>query len=761
MPTRESSPLPLPHRLALLYLAVPFAIWLVGWFEWWVGVPLAALLAFAIAPALRGGWRVRFTRTGVGLALAMLALVLVLPAGGLFAPETQDWVHNRGTLLDLGRGDWPTYVTVFGDDGPKPLLRYHLGYLIVPGLLGKWLGPWALNWLVPLWTWFGLVLLALMFARRLPTLRAALLAVAIGLVLFSGMDLLGYMLREGMLDGAQRFWERVRGRQSPLFLTTPDSPMVLDYLPFALQLRNSVGHFLAAGLGAMLLFQLRGERRLHAMVGVLLVLAAFTSAPATLGLVPLAACLLWRCRLRGFLTWPNLLAAPVLAALLALYFASGELQSRGWLLPLYPSGTRALRDVLVLYLTEFALLALLVWRLRPSVAHDPFFVAALLVLLVVPWYWYGDPDFSESIMRAPLPSLFVLGYYAARVVVDRLPEGAALQRCVAGATTAPPRLGIEFVLLLCALGVGALSASAEYANVLRRPGWLPYQASHLTTVFVSAKDVAQRTARDLPPLLVALLREHENKGGPKGMLVLRSDYHVYQRGSIFVFVRKACDVDFESTTRFLVRGVGRAAAGGTGELAPFVRNFGMRPGALRRAGACLAWLRLPTAAIARLRLAQTVPGEGVVWEADVVFDAAGRASARSVRRREEFFAARYRALLDARVGAPAVSSRFDVYMAGDDLVFTKAPCSAADTAAKFFAHVFPEQSEVLPSHRRGQGFDNLDFHFGRRGARVESGCATAVALPRYPIRRVRVGQWREADGRVLWQADIAADRAAG
>lgn len=746
MPLTASEPLPVPHRLALLYLAVPFAVWLIGWFEWWVGAPLALLLFLAIAPALRGPWRVRVTRVGAGLAPAMLALVMLLPAGGLFAPETQDWLAHRGLLLDLGRGDWPTHVTLFGDEGPGPLLRYYLGYHIVPGLGGKWLGAAALNWLVPLWTWAGLALLAVLFVRGLPSLGAALVAAAVGLVLFSGMDALGYLLREGVLDGAERFWERLRSRQSPVFLITPDSPMFLDYLPFALQLRNSPHHFLAAGIGAVLLLQLREAPRFHRVVGVLLVVVACMSTLVALGLAPLAACLLWGNRLRRFLTWPNLVAAPVLAALLALYLASAEWQARGWLLSLYDSERQALLDVLVLYLTEFALIALLVWWARPALVRDPFFVGAVFVLLAIPWFWYGDPDFSESTLRAPLPALFVLAYHAARLVAARLPAGA---RHVAA--TPPRHRGIAFGLLLCVLGVGALSAFAEVGNVLRRPGWLPYQNSHLTTALLSVKDIGQRVAPDPSPLLRALLRTPVRQGGRKGALVLQGDYHVYQRGSVFVFVRKVCDVDFESTTRFLLRGVG---AGADGVPAPFVRDFPMRPAHLRRGRPCVQWRRLPSAAIARLRLGQSVPGEGVVWESELVFDADGGATVRDVRQREAFFAARHRALLDARVGAPAVRSTFDVHVSGDGLVFNKAPCGAADTAAKFLAHVFPARPEALPSHRRGHGFDNLDFHFGRRGAHVEAGCATAVALPEYPIQRVRVGQWRERDGRVLWQADI-------
>lgn len=752
--------LPLPHRLALLYLAVPLGIWLIGWFEWWVGAPMAALLAVAFGGALRGRWRPSISRLGVGVALLMFGFVLSFPAGGLFTPEGQDWVHHRALLLDLGRGDWPTYLTEFGDR-PAPLLRYYLGYHIVPGLLGKWLGAGALNWLVPLWTWIGATLLAVLFVRGLPSLRAALLAIVVGVALFSGMDALQYVLREGPVDGVCRFWERVSRRLSPVFLITRDSPMLLDYFSNALQFRNTPHHFLAGGLGAMLIVQLREQPRFLAVVGVVLVCCAFWSASATVGLGVLAAGLFFGASggaVRRMLAWPNALAAPLLAGVVGLYLASGTLDfPRGWLWEIYDDGWRMAGDVLTLYLCEFLLLAVLVWRLRPSVVRDPVFLAALLVLLAAPWYWYGDTDFSELTLRVAVPSLFVLSYHAARLIAARLPEVAAApapRGDLGGKPTVASRFA--FALLVVALCVGSLSALAEFATVLRRPGWLPYEQTRTTLQLVSVKDAGQRLARDPPALLNSLLRDHDNKGGSKGELVLRTDYDLYLRGNLLVYARTTCDVDFERTTRFFLCATDANAADAVGQPAQWrrYREFAVRPAHFRRGHPCVHGRRLPAWALRGVRLGQIVAGEGVVWEAEAPLTAAGRGAARVLRRSEEFFAARYRALRAGAVGAPAARSRFDVHVAGDALIFAKTPCGAGDTTAKFFVHAFPVRSQSLPAHRRAAGFVNLDFHFGERGAFADGGCATAAPLPPYPLRRLRVGQWREPGGSV-WQAEIA------
>lgn len=42
-----------------------------------------------------------------------------------------------------------------GEDDSPPLLRYYLGYYIMPALAAQWLGLAAMNWAVPLWTWLG------------------------------------------------------------------------------------------------------------------------------------------------------------------------------------------------------------------------------------------------------------------------------------------------------------------------------------------------------------------------------------------------------------------------------------------------------------------------------------------------------------------------------------------------------------------------------------------------------------------------------
>ena len=747
--------LPLTHRLTLIYLAVPLAIWLAGWFKWWFGVPAAGLLALGLWPALAGAWRPRPSLATVCLGVFMLLWVLAFPAGGVFRPLGMDWAAHRGVFLDLGRGGWPTYVTDFGDGAPM-LLRYYLGYFMVPGLVGKWLGPSALNWAVPLWTWLGMTLLAVLFARGLPTVRAKLLAVAIGLVLFSGLDVLEYMLREGPLDGLARIGERARRGIGPVFEMSWQSPMFLEYQANALTFRNSPQHFLAGGLGALLILELRRNPRFLAIVAVLLLACAFWSALVALGLLPLAACLTLGGRWRRWLSWSNVAVAPLLGATLALYYYSGRLDfASGWLWEIYPSALRAVADMVIFYVCEFLLLTAFVWWLRADSRRDVLFHVAVGVLLIAPWYWYGDPDFSELTLRLVVPALFVLAWHAARTVAERSGNAAGRR---ASTATGFQRAG--FVFFVCCLGVGALSALVEFATVLRKPDWLAYQRAHLTSALV--RDVEQRAAKVVPKPLRALLRDMvgtEPTALRSDAKVLTGEYDIYLQDRMLVLVKTDCDLDFERTARFMLRRYPRGGAASARRDSDQWRAAGVRS----RHDACVHWRHLPRDGWRRFGIAQVVPGEGVVWEAEIALDN-GSVSSRFRKRGVDFFRARRAALVaDARASLKR-RAEFDVYDAGDRLVLLKTPCDAADTIPKFFLHVYAQRRQLLPPRRQRHGFDNLDFGFGERGARVDGSCATAAPLPEYPIARIALGQWRPAQAgndEELWRIEFtpAAARA--
>ena len=618
--SRRTRELPLVHRLAMAYLLAPVAVWLLGWFHWWVGVPATALLAAGAWKALSGSWRWRRpSRTTVVLALVAAAWVMTMPAGGVFTIETGDWVMHRALLLDMARGGWPTHPVDHLHDTP-PLLRYYLGWYMVPVLLARWLGPAALNWAVPLWTWCGVALVFLLLARRLPTLRATLLAVTV-LVFFSGMDVVELALREGVPDAARMIrdkldpdWMAPLGENRRLdFARTASSPMLLEYQSHTLTLQLTPQHFLPAGLGTLLMLQLRRRRRFLEASGVVLVACLFWSSLLATGLLVLAGAMLLRNRsARHVASWRNVFVAVPLAALIALYLTSGAVDfERGWLWELYDDRVQLAVDVLLLYATEFAVLAALLWRLDRRVVRDPMFVAAVVMLLAAPWFYYGSRDHSEWSIRFTIPALMVLACFAARAVVRRR----------SGPRTRPARGA-----LLAVLAAGAVTVVWEVGLVtvvMHNPSILPYETVG-TSLMIDARPLwaRQRATHSVPRRLAALLRHQEPDEADKGTLLIRSAYEVYLRDNRLVYVGShwCRPGDGQAGTRFYAhvypadpQALPPGQADDDHESIVFDLNARRH---YRGDGRCVAPVRLPTYDIARIEIGQAAPNGRSLWEAE-------------------------------------------------------------------------------------------------------------------------------------------------
>ena len=608
----ESRELPLVHRAAMAYLLAPVAVWLLGWFQWWVGVPATVLLAVGSWKALSGSWRLRRpSRTTVVLAVAAGAWVLATPAGGVFTVGVGDWLMHRAILLDLTRGAWPTHPVDYLHDSP-PLLRYYLGWHMVPTLAARWLGPAALNWAVPLWTWCGVALVVLLFARGLPTLRAALLAVAV-LVFFSGMDIVELALREGVPDTIRLLRDRLDPTWGvpPLqdrrldFIRTESSPMLLEYQSHMLTLQFTPQHFLPAGLATLLMIQLRERRRFLEASGVVLAACLFWSSLLATGLLVLAVAMLAKNRNAVHMaSWRNVFVAVPLAALIALYLTSGQIDfERGWLWELYDDRLRLAADVLLLYATEFAVLAVLLWRADPQVLREPLFVAAVAMLLVAPWYYYGTAVYSQWSIRFTVPALVVLAYWAARAVVVRRsgPHARPVHRAV-----------------LAVLAVGAVTVVWELGFVMHNPRFQRYETLG-ASLMIDARPMwaRQRAALSVSERLAPLLREHEPDEADKGTLLIRSAYDVYLRHNRLMYVKDRCRPgDGQTRTRFYAD-VHPANLRGreAGDLERIVFDLAPR-WHYRDGGGCVVPVQLPNYEIARIKTGQTAADGHLLWEAE-------------------------------------------------------------------------------------------------------------------------------------------------
>ena len=199
---------------AVLYAAVPVAVFLLGWLKLYWGIPAAALLAAGVL-GLRPGRKepsAAAAEKAVCVPVWALAVVLVFALawcflggqGGYFY-QNSDFANRNGVLHDLVNYPWPVYYQSdsggFGNHGNPFALVYYICHWLLPALAGKlvlavtgaagaaWL---AANFALFVWTGLGVFLVFCLLAVTLrPQSWVALLAVCVGFMAFSGLDIVG------------------------------------------------------------------------------------------------------------------------------------------------------------------------------------------------------------------------------------------------------------------------------------------------------------------------------------------------------------------------------------------------------------------------------------------------------------------------------------------------------------------------------------------------------------------------------------------
>lgn len=763
--------LPLVHRLAIAYLAAPVAVWLLGWFKWWFGIPAAALLAAGLWRALSGPWPTwRPTPRVLVLMLVALAWVLLTPVGGLLAIDGGDWMGHRALLLDLTRDGWPTYLTDWLND-QSPLVNYYLGWHMVPALMGQWLGPAALTWAVPLWTWAGVVLVLALFTRGLPTLRATLLAAAV-LILFSGMDVVEYALFEGLPDAIRLLRDRIGLHL--IFITSPSSPVLLEYLSNALTFRYSPHHFITGGLGLLLILQSRHLQRFMAVSGLVLAVCLFWSPTVCIGLMPLAAVLIAKKGIRPFFKWPNLLVAPLLAVLLALYFNSGRASIfSAWLWEVYDSLFQMSLDLIIVYISEFLLIAILLWRMDRRLIKDPFFLTSIAVLLLVPWFIYGKLVGSVLIFRVSVPSLLLLCWYAARVTIGRLPEMDGHPAAIINTST---RLYMTLVVMLV---IGAVSAVFVFTSILSQFGENDYEQTSAfyqqmpayVMIDVIPENIPEEVTYQTPDLLRQLLKTTQpDSRSRRGEMLFNNKYDVYLTDeNRLVYVNRNCQPSDENDTTFLLHIYPtdpNSLPTSRRENGYETLNFIWRDIYYKGNTDCVTGSpKLPAYDTDRIVTGQHRPGRNMIWLVEYNLDSTSATEIADYDYSEQDQVTISRPS-EATINStfdwiatqePLIDSVFDIYLSDSRIIYARQPCHPDDTNTPFVLHITPDNLDDLPDHVTTD-FDNYDFEFADRGAVSDDKCLVLVDLPPYEITRIRTGQWNREQDLHLWLQEAVVSR---
>ncbi len=188
-------------RAAFFCLVLPSVIFLLGFLRWYIGVPVALLLAVAYLFAVRRADEreeraLSLPRPSFWLLfLAVIFWCYLAGLGNLYA-QSDDWSARNAIFRDLIRMDWPVVY-----ETKNAALVYYIGYWLPAALVGKGAlmltGRLSLAWTLgnlALWAWSAicvfLVLLLVLLYMKAATKKQMWLIVLI-FVFFSGLDIVG------------------------------------------------------------------------------------------------------------------------------------------------------------------------------------------------------------------------------------------------------------------------------------------------------------------------------------------------------------------------------------------------------------------------------------------------------------------------------------------------------------------------------------------------------------------------------------------
>lgn len=658
---------------------------------------------------------------------------------------------------------------------------------MAPGLVGRWLGPTSLSWILPLWTWSGIALLILVFTRGLPNLKASLIAIVI-LIFFSDMDALEYVLHLGFRDAWELISSRLH-RNLELQRIIPTPKLYPSYISPSVIFQQAPHHLIASGLVSLIIVQSRHHRRFAAIICLVLAICLFWSPLSIIGLLPLATTSVFKQGIRPFLKWPNLLATPPLVGIVSLYLFNNDAQKGfGLLWQSYTDNIQMLVDIMWLYFTAFILLVFVLWRMNRNIIKEPFLIASLATLAVTPWLVY-NPEAAEGIIddsinvyffmiRGSVPALVVLAYFTSRTAIGRLPE--TIHRSQGGLQAyndhhppyhTHPSSRLWPTSLIVILAIGALTPLFSFLTSTNHHMFeyeqnyeqKAYEQTERTTLMqYPPRHGAQRTMTTVPRLLRTFLRDHDQKGLSISEPIIRSRYDIYlqKQDNTLVYIDRNCITGSERNTRFFLH-----IYPTYGDDLPIRRRQSgydikeNRWGFYSHGdGECIVNFGLPGYQISHIVTGQYTPHLGIRWSIKHRFEDAERGVTEHIKRFDsaDTYHAYHSYYQLATDNEPIIRSTFNVHqiqLHQNTLMYTKENCTPQDSQTPFFLHIIPSDTNDLPAHRRESGFDNHDFLFTNKGTRFDDKCLAVISIPDYDIATIRTGQFNTADGHRLWQEE--------
>lgn len=391
-------------KLGVAYLSLPLLLFFLTWFKLLVGVPMAILLAFALRDTVNIGKR-ELQALAAHWAEILLcifsAAAIMLSCGGsplLHTLWPLDMQKHASIAHDLYSFQWP--VAYFSIDGATTILRYALGYYLVPGLLSKFIGYSSFKWLLCGWATIGLALYLIIVTTWAKTFAWSIVFVAASLF-WGGLNIVGAALIGELSNAGATYTTWMYSQHNWLIGSNIFSAAF------------SPQHAIAAWILAAVICACRRDAWFRKASGISILSVAFWSP-----FVAIIGAVLWgsvltldikKAGTRDLLKFSVITPTVIIAAVLALYLGAESAS-----IPFSIRPPSSYVDYLLFVAVEFLLVFLVAsWALRRA---EPVLCVSVLLLAILPFVMGGVA--GDLMMRGSIPLTTVLALYSMRALQD-------------------------------------------------------------------------------------------------------------------------------------------------------------------------------------------------------------------------------------------------------------------------------------------------------------------------------------------------------
>ena len=379
---------------SLLYLLLPFCIFLFGWTYPFIGVICSFILFILFIKYTK---EVKGTITISPFILiiggSLLLLWTVLSGAGHRNLLSGDFYKHSAILNDLISYDWPVTYTL-SKSSQHIHLVYYFAYYLPSAVVGKLFGWEAANCALFFWTYSGIVLVFIWFISLVRKNRQIVFCFLFPF--FSGLDVVGRLIMGNKIVNFSdwEWWGRnwqYSGNTTLLF-----------YVP-----QHALAGWICMGI---VMYSILKKSRIP-LQELLLVSTLLWSPFVFIGCFPFYAWMIYK-KMIPLKIVPVGVAVCIFLIqsvfiLSNMTFLTPETASNKWLWQTENLlGSWALIRLSLFYILEFGAFIILLLKAKKS---SPILIIACIILLLLPWYKIGQ--MNDFAMRSSIPSLFVICIY--------------------------------------------------------------------------------------------------------------------------------------------------------------------------------------------------------------------------------------------------------------------------------------------------------------------------------------------------------------